>query len=116
MYQGQKAHTPIIGADIRQHCLDTACQRLGAHHGILLPDANVTINFMAYTVIRKEVEIISTFMGNEVDTLRAIELAESKQIDHCAIVTHQLPIESAQHGMELAITKNEHAIKVVLTH
>jgi len=30
--------TPIITADIRQHCLDAARERMGATHDILLPD------------------------------------------------------------------------------
>ncbi len=29
---------PIITADVRQHCLDAACERLGATHDFLLPD------------------------------------------------------------------------------
>jgi (R,R)-butanediol dehydrogenase/meso-butanediol dehydrogenase/diacetyl reductase len=32
-----------------------------------------------------------------------------------AIVTHRLPIEDAQRGMELALTKNDNAIKVILS-
>jgi L-iditol 2-dehydrogenase len=153
---------PVIAADIRPHCLDTACGRLGATHRILLPavdaaaqirqltqeqgvdvvftcgDSAALVNlglevvkpqgrivlvalmttepvtFMAHQVIRKEIEITSTFAGNETDVRRALELAQSKRIDPAAIVTHQLPIESAQYGMELAITKKDNAIKIVL--
>ena len=153
---------PVIAADIRAHCLDTAHERLGATHRILLPSADAAaemrrltqgqgvdvvficadsaalvnlglevvkpqgrivlvalmttepVTFMAHQVIRKEIEISSTFAGNEKDVHRALELAQSKQIDHTAIVSHQLPVESAQYGMELAITKKDKAIKIVL--
>jgi L-iditol 2-dehydrogenase len=158
--RAEGAH-PVIAADIRAHCLDTAGERLGASHKILLPNADAAaqirqitqgqgvdvvficadeaalvnlglevvkpqgkivlvalmttepVTFMAYQVIRKEVEIISTFAGIEIDVRRAIELAVSHQVDHTAIVTHQLSVEAAPYGMELAITKKDNAIKVV---
>jgi L-iditol 2-dehydrogenase len=152
---------PVIAADIHAHCLETASERLGASHRLLLPNAEAAaqirqinqgrgvdvvftcaddvslvnlglevvrpqgkivlvalmttepVQFMAHQVIRKEVDITSTFAGNEADVHRAIELALSNRIDPSAIVTHQLPVESAQYGMELAITKKDKAIKIV---
>jgi threonine dehydrogenase-like Zn-dependent dehydrogenase len=46
---------------------------------------------------------------------RAIELAASGQVDVEGILTHVLPIEEAQWGMELAHTKDDGAIKVILS-
>jgi len=39
----------------------------------------------------------------------------SGQVDVNAIATHVLPIEEAQRGMELASTKDDNAIKVILS-
>jgi L-iditol 2-dehydrogenase len=154
---------PIVVADIRQHCLDAARERLGATHDFLLPDddfvdevktltggegvdavfitaddpslVNVAIEmakrrghivlvallteaplqFMAYPVIGKELHIIGSSMDNNEDVRTAIELAASGQVDVEGILTHVLPIEEAQRGMELAHSKDDGAIKVVLS-
>jgi threonine dehydrogenase-like Zn-dependent dehydrogenase len=53
-------------------------------------------------------------MSSKADVIRAIELAASGQVDVNGIVTHCLPIEQAQRGMELVSSKEDGAIKVVL--
>jgi L-iditol 2-dehydrogenase len=154
---------PIVAADVRQHCLDAARERLGATRDFLLPDdglvdkvktltggegvdvAFVTaddsslvnlaieivrrrgrivlvallteapLQFMAYPIIGKELHIVGSSMSNNDDVRTAIELAASGQVDVEGILTHVLPIEEAQRGMELARTKDEGAIKVVLS-
>lgn len=154
---------PIITADIRQHCLDAARERLGATHDYLLPDddfvekvkevtggegVDVTcitaddvslvnravemtkprgrivlvallrdapLQMMAYDIIGKELQIIGSTMTHHADMQEAIELAASGKADAEAIATHVLPIEEAQRGMELVDTKNDGAIKVVLS-
>jgi L-iditol 2-dehydrogenase len=154
---------PIVTADVRQHCLDAARERLGATHDFLLPDdglvdkvttlaggegvdvAFVTaddsslvnlaieivrrrgrivlvallteapLQFMAYPIIGKELHIVGSSMSNNDDVRTAIELAASGQVDVEGILTHVLPIEEAQRGMELARTKDDGAIKVVLS-
>jgi len=154
--------TTIITADIKQHCLDAARERLGATHDFLLPDAGLAdkvkrlthggvdavfvtaddvslvnvaldiakrrgrivlialmteapLNFAAYTVISKELNMIGSSMSRAEDVKTALELAASGQVDVDAIATHHLPIEQAQRGMELALTKDEGAIKVILS-
>jgi L-iditol 2-dehydrogenase len=72
------------------------------------------IGFIGYNIVRKEVSMIGSFMGNHEDVIRSMELAVSGQVDVSGIVTHQLPVEQAQLGMELASTKRDNAIKVVL--
>lgn len=154
---------PIIVADVRQHCLDAARERLGATHDFLLPnnnlvdaikeltggegvdavfvaaDENLLVNqalemakrrgrivlvalltsaplqLMGYEIIGRELRIIGSLMSNHQDVRKAIELAASGQVDVAAIATHILPIEAAQRGMELADTKAEGAIKVILS-
>lgn len=152
----------IITADIRQHCLSAARERLGATHDILLPDddfvekvleitdgegvdvAFITaddvtlvnkaieitkrkgkivliallteepLSFMAYDVIGKEKEIIGSSMCTHADVEQAIQWAANGQVDVEGILTHMLHLEEAQHGMELASTKDDEAIKVIL--
>jgi len=154
---------PIITADIRQHCLDAARERLGATHDILLPDDNLVdrvkeltggegvdvvfitaddvslvsqgvemakrrgrivlvalltdapLQLTAYEIIRKELHIVGSIMSNHEDVRKAIELAASGQVDVDGILTHVLPIEEAQRGMELARTKDDGAIKVIFS-
>jgi L-iditol 2-dehydrogenase len=154
--------TTIITADIKQHCLDAARERLGATHDFLLPDAGLAdkvkgltdggvdavfvaaddvslvnvaldmakrrgrivlialmtqapLNLAAYTVISKELNIIGSSMSRAEDVEIALDLAASGQVDVDAIATHHLPIEQAQRGMELALTKDDGAIKVILS-
>jgi L-iditol 2-dehydrogenase len=154
---------PIIAADIRQHCMDAARERLGATHDFLLPDERLVPNIReltggegvnvafvcaddvslvsralemvkrrgrivlvalltyapmqltAYEFIRKEVQLIGSIMSNHEDLHRAIELVESGRVDVEAIATHLLPIEEVQRGMELASSKRDEAIKVMLS-
>jgi L-iditol 2-dehydrogenase len=154
---------PIITADIHQHCLDAARERLGATHDFLLPDESLVrtvkgltggegvdvvfitadevslvnqgvdmakrqgrivlvalltvapLQLMAYEIIGKELHIVGSSMAHHNDVRKAIELTASGQVDVEAIATHLLPIENAQRGMELADTKDDGAIKVILS-
>jgi len=154
---------PIITADIHQHCLDAARERLGATHDFLLPDDNFVedvkeitggrgadvifitaddeklvntamelaankgrivlvallrealLQLTAYDIIAKELEIIGSTMVHHQDVQDAINLAASGQVNVMGIVTHHLPIEEAQRGMELVDTKADKAIKVILS-
>lgn len=73
------------------------------------------LSLVAYQILRKEVEIVGNMSVNHEDVQRAIALAVSGQVDVNAIATHVLPIEDAQRGMELASTKDNGAIKVILS-
>ena len=154
---------PIIAADIRQHCLDAARERLGATHDFRLPDPGfaeqvkrltggqgvdavfvtgdepalvnlgieiarrrgrivlvalmmeASLQFPAYPAINKELSIIGSTMSNHDDVRTALELAASGRVDVEGILTHRLPISAAQRGFELAHTKEDGAIKVMLT-
>ena len=153
---------PIIAADVHQHCLDAARERLGATYDLLLPDGHLVdkvkrlaggegvdvafvaaddpglvnravemvrrrgkimlialmtgspLTLTAYDMISQEKQILGSSMAGYEDVVRAIELAVSGQVDVEGINTHVLPIEDAQRGMELAHTKDDGAIKVVL--
>jgi L-iditol 2-dehydrogenase len=73
------------------------------------------LKLTAYDMIGREIHMIGSNMCNNDDVLRAIQLAETRQVDVSAIHTHTLPIDQAQRGMELAHTKDDGAIKVILT-
>ncbi len=73
------------------------------------------MQMMAYDIIGKELHILGSTMAHHTDMREAIELAASGQVDVEAIATHVLPIEEAQRGMELVDTKDDGAIKVVLS-
>jgi L-iditol 2-dehydrogenase len=154
---------PIITADIRQHCLDAARERLGATHDFLLPDGQLVdrvrklgggegvdtafvtgddpalvsqaiqmvkrrgrvvlvalltrspLQLTAYDIIGRERQIVGSNMSSYEDIRQAIELTASAQVDVEGILTHVLPIEEAQRGMDLARTKEDGAIKVILS-
>jgi 2-desacetyl-2-hydroxyethyl bacteriochlorophyllide A dehydrogenase len=154
---------PIITADIRQHCLDAARERLGATHDFLLPDGQFVdkvkklgggegvdtvfvtgddpalvsqavqmvkrrgkvvlvalltespVQLTAYDIIGRERQIVGSNMSTHEDIREAIELTASGLVDVEGIFTHVLPIEEAQRGMDLARTKADGAIKVILS-
>jgi len=73
------------------------------------------LQFAAYSVISRELSLIGSSMSNHDDVRTAIELAASGRVDVEGILTHRLPIAAAQRGFELAHTKDDGAIKVLLT-
>lgn len=72
------------------------------------------VNINPYNIIKKDISLVGTIMSNDDDVHEAIELIASGKVDPAPIVTHHLPIDDAQHGFELASTKEDKAIKVVL--
>ncbi len=72
------------------------------------------LSLIAYEITGKEKHLIGSSMCTPEDVERAIDLVASGQVDVEAIATHILPIDQVQHGMELAHTKDDEAIKVIL--
>jgi L-iditol 2-dehydrogenase len=72
------------------------------------------LQLMAYEITSQEKQVLGSLMANHQDVQQAIDLAASSQVDMEGILTHVLPIEEAQRGMELAGTKDDGAIKVIL--
>ncbi len=115
--------TKGTGVDVVVICADDASLlgtglKIVKRRGIIvvvafLPEEE--LKFTAYDVIHKEVSIIGTYSANLFDFQRSIKLAASRQVDVAGIITHELPIEKAQLGFELASTKKDNAIKVVMT-
>ncbi len=158
-----KGAWPIITADLHQHCLDAARERMGATHDFLLPDSGFVeevyaltghrgvdvvfvtgddprlvelglnllkpggrlvlvalltkspLSLWAYDLIGPEKQLIGSNMATHADVRQAIELASSGQVDVEGIVTHILPLEEAQRGMEMAHSKEDDAIKIILS-
>jgi L-iditol 2-dehydrogenase len=73
-----------------------------------------TIELHPNDVIDKHLHLSGTSMYNVHDIRFAIDLISSGKVRAGAMVTHVLPLEEAQRGFELAATKNDGAIKVVL--
>jgi threonine dehydrogenase-like Zn-dependent dehydrogenase len=74
------------------------------------------LNYDGYAALRKELSIITSYMGTHEDVKRSLELVRNRVIDVEKIITHRLPISQAQRAMELAISKDDDAVKVVLVH
>jgi len=74
------------------------------------------LSFLGYKVIIKEAHLIGCTMSNKADVREAIELASSGRVDVSGIHTHTLPFEEVQHGMEMAASKEDGAIKVILAY
>ena len=70
--------------------------------------------FAAFDIIAKEITFVGSLMANHDDVRMAVDLAASRRVDVGGILTHHLPITEAQRGMELAHSKADGAIKVVL--
>jgi L-iditol 2-dehydrogenase len=69
----------------------------------------------AYKVISQELSILGSTMSNNEDVRVAIDLVASGRVDVEGVFTHQLPIDEAQRGVEMAHSKEDGAIKVVLS-
>jgi len=69
-----------------------------------------------YTIIQKELHVIGSITSNLADLEEALHLAAAGRVDTGAIVTHTLPVSEIKRGMELAATKADRALKVVLQH
>jgi L-iditol 2-dehydrogenase len=74
------------------------------------------LSFLGFKVIIKEAHLVGCTMSNQADVLEAIDLAASGRVDVSGIHTHTLPFEEVQRGMEMAATKTDGAIKVILRY
>jgi len=91
---------------------------MGARRGRIVLVALLTIEDLrlpAFELIRKEACVLGSTMATLDDVRESLKLASSGDVDVSAIATHILPIDEAQRGMELARTKADGAIKVILT-
>jgi L-iditol 2-dehydrogenase len=111
------------GADATFVCADApdlvdAALRMTCKRGRVVLAALIgqRVELDPYTIIQKELQVIGSIMSNEADLDEAIHLAATGHIDVGAVVTHTLPLSQVQRGMELAATKAEGALKVILQH
>ncbi|MBE3093806.1 MAG: alcohol dehydrogenase catalytic domain-containing protein [Actinobacteria bacterium] len=88
-----------------------------AKEGSIFPIAQfggVPVEFSMADIRYKETKVIGTTMYLNEDILTAINLLEKKIIDVKPLITHKLPIEKIQRGIDLVDRNLEEAVKVVL--
>ncbi len=74
------------------------------------------VQFEPFDIVGREMSFVGSQMYNAEDIQTAIELIASGEVAAEAMVTHVLPLEQAQLGFEMAESKADGAIKVVLEH
>jgi L-iditol 2-dehydrogenase len=74
------------------------------------------VQFEPFAIVGQDVSFVGSQMYNTADIRTAIDLLASGAVQAEAMVTHVLPLEEAQRGFDMAATKADGAIKVVLEH
>lgn len=74
------------------------------------------IQLAGYEIIRKEVQLLGNTMSVPEDVRQALELAATGRVDVDGILTHILPHRDAQRAVEMAASKADGAVKVMLTY
>ena len=72
------------------------------------------LNFEPFNIINNELTVIGSMVYNADDFQTALDLIASGEIPAEAMVSHVLPVEQVQHGFDLAASKKDKAVKVVL--
>jgi L-iditol 2-dehydrogenase len=72
------------------------------------------VQFEPNVLIDKHLTFLGSAMYNARDIQTAVDLVSSGKVQAGAMVTHVLPLAEAQRGFDLAATKQDGAIKVVL--
>jgi threonine dehydrogenase-like Zn-dependent dehydrogenase len=65
-------------------------------------------------LIDKHLTLLASSMYNAREIRTALDLVASRQVRAGAMVTHVLPLEEAQRAFDLAASKQEGAVKVVI--
>lgn len=81
---------------------------------VLIALYKAPVLFDPYEVIKRDIELIGSTMSTDADVREAIDAIASGKVHPEHIVTHHLPVDAAQRGFELAASKADGAIKVVL--
>jgi 2-desacetyl-2-hydroxyethyl bacteriochlorophyllide A dehydrogenase len=72
------------------------------------------VHFEPFDIVGRDVTMLGSQMYNAQDIRTAIQLISTGAVQAGAMVTHVLPLEEAQRGFDLAATKADGAVKVVL--
>ena len=83
---------------------------------ILIALFDKPVSFEPFDLVGTEVSVIGSQMYTPEDVERAILSLSEGRIDFSPVVTHCLPLESAQRAFDLAGSKDDGAIKVILKH
>lgn len=98
-----------------QPVVETA-MRIVARQGriVLIALFDEPLHFEAFNLISGDRDMIGSNMYNAADIRAARELMATGQIDLKPMVSHTLPLADVQRGFELAASKQDQAVKVVL--
>jgi L-iditol 2-dehydrogenase len=77
----------------------------------LAPGVQITVPF--FDLWRDQITIVSTYAGPPVDSLEAIDLLASGDIEVADMITHRLPLESTAEGFRL-VAEGSESIKVII--
>jgi L-iditol 2-dehydrogenase len=91
-----------------------AVERLGRIVFLALFDEPVQLE--PFDIVGRDVSIVGSQMYDAEDIKTAIDLIASDRVQAGAMVTHVLPLEEAQRAFDMAATKSDGAVKVVLEH
>jgi len=70
----------------------------------------------SFGIIGGELRIKGVQMYNREDFLAAIDLIRERRVEVLPLVTHRLPVEEAQRGLEILYRKSEDVVKVLLIY
>lgn len=89
-----------------------------ARHGgaVLLfgvPPAGKTMQIEPFTIFRKGLTVLSSFTSLR-NSYQSIDLLSSSRIDASSLISHRLPLDQFQHGVETIEQVSDNVMKVVI--
>jgi D-arabinitol dehydrogenase (NADP+) len=78
-----------------------------------VPPSGKKIEFEAFQVFHKGLTILSSFTSVR-NSYQAVALLRSGQVDVAGLISHRLPLDQFQHGMELIEQGRERVMKVMI--
>ena len=79
-----------------------------------VPSKGASLNMDMSVIYSKEITILTSYAASDLDTKKALELIDSKQVDVKQLITHRYPLSDTQKAFEHAHTGTG-AMKIVIT-
>jgi threonine dehydrogenase-like Zn-dependent dehydrogenase len=104
---------PTAGSPVINKCFDLACHSgQVAFFGICLEEAPV-LNFNVF--FRKELRMIASVGPDlSIDYPYALDMILRGAFDVSPLITHVMPFERIQRAFDMAVNREDNAIKVIL--